>query len=271
MDYTLSDSYVTDAGTAQRMHLQAQAVPTAVSDADLNGLIWETLAAIKAGGLVPADFDKTVPASYTQLRDAIAIAVRLKSAAYASAGGTTDALTGVYDPVVPALVNGLTLYVRAASANVTTIPTFSPNGLAAKTIVKGNGLALVVGDIAGAGHWIELQYDLTLDKWVLLNPAFGALAPATRHVIAVESRVANTMYTNTTRKVMTVVAAFTHASLAFHAYSSGSVPMVGDYVAAAGSGYGSHITFMVLPGEAYGWTYNTSLAVPGLTGWTETY
>lgn len=173
MDYTSSNSYTTDGGTAQRMHLQAQATPTAVSDTDLNGLIWEALAAIKAGGLVPAAFDKTVPGTYTQLRDAIAIAVRVQSAAYASAGGTADALTGTYAPVVPALVNGLTLYVRAASANATTTPTFSPNGLVAKTIVKGNGLALVAGDIAGAGHWIELQYDLTLDKWIFLNPATG--------------------------------------------------------------------------------------------------
>lgn len=173
MDYTSSNSYATDVGTAQRMHLQAQATPTAVSDTDLNGLIWEAMEVIKAGGGTPAAFDKTVPGTYTQLRDAIAVAVRLQSAAYASAGGSANALTAVYAPAVPALVNGLTLYVRAASGNATTTPTFAPNGLAAKQIVKGNGLPLVAGDIAGAGHWIELQYDLTLDKWVLLNPAAG--------------------------------------------------------------------------------------------------
>lgn len=173
MDYTSSNSYVTDGGTARRMHLQAQATPTAVSDTDLNGLIWEAMEVIKAGGVAPAAFDKTLPGTYTQLRDAIAVAVRLQTAAYASAGGTADALTGVYAPVVPALVNGLTLYVRAASANTTTTPTFAPNGLTAKTIVKGANRALEVGDIDGAGHWIELQYDATLGKWVLLNPATG--------------------------------------------------------------------------------------------------
>ncbi|MEY2840442.1 MAG: hypothetical protein RJB60_2741, partial [Pseudomonadota bacterium] len=56
-------------------------------------------------------------------------------------------------------------------------PTFTPNNgtIAAKAIVKGNGLALAAGDIAGAGHWLELQYDLTLDRWVLQNPATGVL------------------------------------------------------------------------------------------------
>ncbi len=176
MDYTLANSYVTDAGTTNRMHLQAQATPTAVADADLNGLTWEALALIKASGIVPAAFDKAVPATYTQVRDAVAIAVRNQSAAIASATGSADALVGAYTPAVPALANGLTLYLRAASANATTTPSFTPNSvlpITVKTIVKGNGLALVPGDIAGAGHWLELQYDLTLDKWVLLNPATG--------------------------------------------------------------------------------------------------
>ena len=93
----------------------------------------------------------------------------------AQAGGTADALTGAFNPGITALTNGMTLCVRAASANATTTPTFTPASgtITAKTIVKGNGLALAAGDIAGAGHWIALQYDLTLDKWVMLNPATG--------------------------------------------------------------------------------------------------
>lgn len=95
------------------------------------------------------------------------------------AGGTSDALIGSYNPGItslPSAGNGvLTLYLRAASANTTTTPTFTPNSgvITAKTIVKGAGSALAAGDIAGGGHWIELQYDATLDKWVLLNPATG--------------------------------------------------------------------------------------------------
>jgi hypothetical protein len=38
---------------------------------------------------------------------------------------------------------------------------------------------LVAGDIAGAGHWIELQYDSTLDKWALQNPATGVTSSGT--------------------------------------------------------------------------------------------
>ena len=43
-------------------------------------------------------------------------------------------------------------------------------------IVKGNNRPLARGDVAGAGHWLELQYDEKLDKWVLENPATGIVA-----------------------------------------------------------------------------------------------
>ena len=97
----------------------------------------------------------------------------LMASVIATATGTADVITATYTPVITALTNGLTLSVRATLANATTTPTFSPNGLTAAVIVKGAGSALAAGDIAGAGHWIELQYDATLSKWVLLNPATG--------------------------------------------------------------------------------------------------
>ena len=89
----------------------------------------------------------------------------------ATAGGTADALTATYSPAPAALVAGLTLYLRAASANATTTPQFSPNGLTGKVIVKNNNQALAVGDIAGAGHWLHLVYDATNGVWELMNPA----------------------------------------------------------------------------------------------------
>jgi len=116
----------------------------------------------------------------TTMTNALALKASIQSiqkseSIVSAAGGTADAITGSYTPGITALTNGMTLYVRAASANATTTPTFTPNSgsIAAKTIVKGNGQALVAGDVAGGGHWIELQYDLTLDKWVLLNPSSG--------------------------------------------------------------------------------------------------
>jgi hypothetical protein len=87
----------------------------------------------------------------------------------AAAGGTADSITATYTPAVTSLVNGLTLYVRASAANATTTPQFSPNGLTARTIVKAAG-ALAPGEIYGAGHWLQLQYDSTLVAWVLANP-----------------------------------------------------------------------------------------------------
>ena len=95
--------------------------------------------------------------------------------------GTADAITATFAPVPRYPSNGVPLSVRATAANTTTTPTFTPNSgvIAAATIVKGNNLPLAVGDIAGAGHWLELAWDSTLSKWVLLNPAKGVIAGIT--------------------------------------------------------------------------------------------
>jgi phage-related tail fiber protein len=101
--------------------------------------------------------------------------VQQNSYSVAAAAGTADAISAAYAPAITALSHGMTLYVRAAAANTSTAPTFTPNNgtLAAKQIVKGSGVSLVPGDISGGGHWMELQFDQTLDRWVLLNPATG--------------------------------------------------------------------------------------------------
>jgi len=98
---------------------------------------------------------------------------------YAAAGGSSDIITATFTPAVTALVSGLTLYVRAATANTTTTPTFSPNSLTARTIVKNNNQALAVGDIAGAGHILLLQYDGTNNVWELNNPTSASGGGAT--------------------------------------------------------------------------------------------
>jgi hypothetical protein len=103
------------------------------------------------------------------IADYMAAVVRSLGIPTAVAGGTADVITADFTPNV-SLTNGTTVIVRATAANATTTPTFSPDGLTAKTIVKGNNLPLSVGDIAGAGHWLEMNFDLLLDKWVLQNP-----------------------------------------------------------------------------------------------------
>ena len=111
------------------------------------------------------------------IADYMAAVVRSLGIPTAVAGGTADVITADFTPNV-ALTNGTTVIVRAGSANATTTPTFAPDGLTAKTIVKGNNLALVAGDIAGAGHWLELNFDTVLDKWVLQNPYTTGLPAA---------------------------------------------------------------------------------------------
>ena len=91
-------------------------------------------------------------------------------AAWVDGGGTADAITAAYSIPITTLVDGQLCYVRATAANATTTPTFSPNGLTARTIVKNGGQALAVGDIAGDGHELELRYDLTNTRWELMNP-----------------------------------------------------------------------------------------------------
>ncbi|ARQ45899.1 phage tail protein [Oxalobacter formigenes] len=94
----------------------------------------------------------------------------------AEADGTSDALTASFTPTIGALKNGMLVHVRAADSNKTKTPTFKADEMEAKPVVKGNNLSLTEGDIAGAGHWLEMQYDTALDKWVLQNPAKGIVA-----------------------------------------------------------------------------------------------
>lgn len=91
-------------------------------------------------------------------------------AAWVDGGGTADAITAAYSIPITTLVDGQLCYVRATAANATTTPTFSPNGLTARTIVKNGGQALAVGDIAGDGHELVLRYDLPNTHWELMNP-----------------------------------------------------------------------------------------------------
>ncbi|ARQ78374.1 hypothetical protein BRW84_06955 [Oxalobacter formigenes OXCC13] len=89
------------------------------------------------------------------------------------ADGTADNLTATFTQAIQKPVHGMTVVVRAATANLASAPTFRADETGALVIVKGNNKPLAVGDIAGAGHWIELKYDEPLNKWVLQNPATG--------------------------------------------------------------------------------------------------
>ncbi len=135
--------------------------------------------------------DEEIRANNTALEDALArehtfpgvsgstagqhtpLAANLQKQLYtaAAAGGTVDAITATFDPALAALTDNTLVCVIAAGANLTTTPTFAPDGLTAKTIVKGSNQALTPGDILGENFPMILQYNSVLDKWVLMNPA----------------------------------------------------------------------------------------------------
>lgn len=89
-------------------------------------------------------------------------------------GGST-AYTATYSPTITALTDGMELSLKIPVTNSTTTPTFSPNGLTARTIVKTGGTALVVGDIVVGMN--KFKYDATNTRWVLQTPV--AIAPIT--------------------------------------------------------------------------------------------
>ena len=139
---------------------------------------------------------QTGPLALSGLDANFLYAVDINNAALtATAGGSADALTATYSPAPAALVAGLTLYLRAAQANATTTPQFSPNGLTGKVIVKNNNQALSVGDISGAGHWLQLVYDATNGVWELMNPALAKnIAGGTQGQVPVQSAVGTTTF-----------------------------------------------------------------------------
>lgn len=102
--------------------------------------------------------------------------IQLGKVNWVAAGGTADALTASYAVAYAALVDGMVCYVRAASANATTTPSFAPSGLTARTITKNGGQALVAGDIYGAGHELILRYLVASTRWELLNPATATIS-----------------------------------------------------------------------------------------------
>lgn len=119
----------------------------------------------------------------------------------AVAGGTANALTASFSPSLTALTNGVPFFIRCAAPNTVGDPTFNVNGLGAKAICKGANIALAPGDLAGSGFWAILQYDVTLDKFVLANPASVlAVGIGQTWQNVTGSRAINTNYVNTTGK-----------------------------------------------------------------------
>lgn len=98
-----------------------------------------------------------------------------QSLVYASAGGTTDALTvTVAANGITTLIDGARVAFKAAYANATTSPTlnvtYGSTATGAKPLYKFNGQALALADIAGSGAVCECTYSSTYSGWILTNP-----------------------------------------------------------------------------------------------------
>jgi hypothetical protein len=92
-----------------------------------------------------------------------------------SVGGTADAITAVFAPVLLLAAEPLVAFL-AAGANTITNPTFNPDGLGAGTIFKYGGTVLAVGDIPAEHAVVILKYNLAHTRWELLNPKIDPAA-----------------------------------------------------------------------------------------------
>ena len=192
----------------------------------------------------------------------------------AVATGTVDALTATFSPTLTALYDGRTIVLRAAGANVTTTPTFSPDGLTAKTIVRAGNQALVAGDIRGAGHFLILKYNTANDVWELLNPYYGgasAIAAGTSgpkiQTAALEQTAASEAVTQATIRDAAVGQAQLKTTTASQTISVGAgsssliTPTGGTYTMNAFHGASTIINGNSLRECAHGSTYAAELRV----------
>lgn len=99
-----------------------------------------------------------------------------KYATDTSASSTAYVIT--LSPVPTSLTNGMIVHAKIVTANTTTTPTLNVNSLGAKTIVKNNNAALVIGDI-GANMYCTFIYDSTNTVWVMQNPPVSTFTATT--------------------------------------------------------------------------------------------
>lgn len=96
---------------------------------------------------------------------------------------TPDVIVADTNPGTTVLVDQQQITVELDhDSNSIVNPTFQLGTTASKTIVKGAGSPLDIGDTGGNGSSAIFKYSLSLDFWVLLNPAanplYGSLAEA---------------------------------------------------------------------------------------------
>lgn len=99
----------------------------------------------------------------------------------AQAAGTANALTATFVPSVLTPSNGQIFVIEHAAANTGAV-TLAINGGAARNVVTASGLALMAGDIPGAGSWGIYVYDLSSDRFTLVNAPSDAFRGANQNL-----------------------------------------------------------------------------------------
>src|SRR3990167_7011869 len=94
-------------------------------------------------------------------------AIQSGSLAYVADTGAADAYVATLVPAPTATPEGMEIAVKIVNANLTTTPTLNVNAIAAVTIVRENGGALIAGDLP-ANHIAVFRKKTS--TWLLLNP-----------------------------------------------------------------------------------------------------
>lgn len=117
---------------------------------------------------------------------------------YAVDTGSSTAYVITLSPAPTSLTDGMVVYAKLVNANTTTTPTLNVNGLGAKTIVFPGGAPLANGSI-GTNFCGSFLYNFSSSWWVLESN------PTPTAVIANPSRVATTVYQNTSNSLIMVI------------------------------------------------------------------
>jgi hypothetical protein len=89
-------------------------------------------------------------------------------AQWAISSGSADIIEVSYDPPITGLVDGILLAFRyTASGNLTSTPTFSPDGNTGITIRKNAG-GLSANDLKTSGEYL-VRYNSSLVAWTLVG------------------------------------------------------------------------------------------------------
>lgn len=190
----------------------------------------------------------------------------------AVAGGTANALTASFSPSLTSLTNGVPFFIRCAAPNTIDSPTLNVDGLGAKTICKGANIVLTAGDLAGSGFWAILQYDATLDKFVLANPAAVLSLGVNQSWQNVQgSRAIGTSYPNNTGRPIQLAITINSAS----AGGFVNLNVDGQTISTHGdswntSGGGQQAISAVIPnGSTYSLTFGTVFGSVSVARWWE--